>query len=207
VSRPMKRMGIFIVLTALFSTPFWWLHKSTGFGTYMALLMWCPGAAGAATLMLTGGSLSELGWRGAQLKWIGMGWLVPLAGLSAAYAAACFLGKASFPNPNFLDRAAAAMGLKGAPPLAGIVNFMILVVGISVGFAWVRMKSHSVWPSTLWHGTHNAFRDMFLNPLTVAASGSGLWLDETGYSLAAMGVCVGIFFAIIHFREMRRDCA
>jgi hypothetical protein len=48
---------------------------------------------------------------------------------------------------------------------------------------------------------------MFLNPLTVAASGSGLWLDETGYSRAAMGVCVGILFAVIHIRETRRDSA
>jgi uncharacterized protein len=48
--------------------------------------------------------------------------------------------------------------LLGSVPLTGIVNFTVMVVGISVAFAWVRQKSHSVWPSTIMHGTHNAFR-------------------------------------------------
>ena len=92
----------------------------------------------------------------------------------------------------------------GREPIIGIVNFTLMVVGISVAYAWIRQKSQSVWPSTIMHGTHNAFRDMFLNPLTVAAPGSAVWLDETGYSLAAMGVCIGLCFAVIHLRDTRR---
>ena len=234
--------------------------------------MWCPGLAGVATLLLTGGNLSELGWRGTSLKWILVGWLLPLVALSAAYATVCLLGKASFPNAQFVTRVASAMGLQGASTFAilfahagvsalvgpinscgralgeelgwrgllvpeacqafgflpgalivgliwalwhfplllgsvslmGIVNFTIMVVGISIALAWLRQKSNSVWPSTVMHGTHNAFRDMFLNPLTVATSGSGLWLDETGYSLAAMGVCTGLCFALVSARERAR---
>ena len=55
------------------------------------------------------------------------------------------------------------------------------------------------------HGTHNAFRDLFLNPLTVAVAGSGAWLDETGYSLAAMGVCIGVCFALIYAKETSQE--
>ena len=269
----MKRIVIFVLLTAVFSTPFWWLHASTGYGAFIALLMWCPGLAGATTLLVTGGKLSELAWRGADLKWIVVGWLVPLACLSAAYAAVCFLGKATFPNAQFVARIGSAMGISGDSTLAilmshagvsaivgpinscgralgeelgwrgflvpaacqkfgflpgalfvgviwalwhfplllgsvtivGIVNFTVMVMGISVAFAWIRQKSDSVWPSTIMHGTHNSFRDMFLNPLTVAASGSSVWLDETGYSLAAMGACMGLCFALIHLRKTRRN--
>jgi uncharacterized protein len=260
-----KRIAIFVLLTAVFSTPFWWLHAATGYGPYIALLMWCPGLAGVAAVLITGGKLSELAWRGTSLKWVLIGWLVPIAGLSAAYAAVCLLGKAAFPNAQFVARVGSAMGihgdstwailiahagvsaivgpinscgralgeelgwrgflvpeacrtlgflpgslfvgviwalwhfplLLGSVPIMGIVNFTVMVVGMSVAFAWIRQKSNSVWPSTIMHGTHNAFRDMFLNPLTVAASGSGLWLDETGYSLAAMGACIGLCFALI----------
>ena len=114
----MKRIAIFISLTAIFSAPFWWLHATTGYGPYIALLMWCPGLAGAATLLLTGGNLGELGWRGTSLKWIFLGWLLPLATLGAAYAAVCFLGKATFPNAPFVARVASAMGLQSASTFA-----------------------------------------------------------------------------------------
>jgi len=264
-----RRIGIFIALTALLSAPIWWLHASTGYGAYIALLMWCPGLAAAVTVWLTGGKLCELGWRGAPLKYVVLGWAVPLLGLVLAYALVCALGKASFPEPKFLGRAAQAMGLSGAPlplillaqaalaatvgpinscgralgeelgwrgllvpeacaafgflpgallsgavwalwhfpllighaSLTEMVNFVILIITISIGFAWLRLKSHSVWPTTLWHGTHNAFRDLFLNPLTLSTAAGRLWLDETGYSLAIMGLCVGVFFTGLHLRE------
>ncbi len=81
------------------------------------------------------------------------------------------------------------------------MNFTCLVVGVGVACAWLRVRSGSVWPSTVWHGTHNAVRELFLTPLTVAASaGSRTWLGETGYALAAMGVCVGMLFAMAHLR-------
>jgi hypothetical protein len=92
----MKRIVIFVMLTALFSTPFWWLHAATGYGPYIALLMSCPGLAGAATLLGTGGKLSALAWRGTQLKWIAIGWLVPLVGLVRRMRpCACWAGRRS----------------------------------------------------------------------------------------------------------------
>jgi uncharacterized protein len=263
-NRPL-RMGLFVLLTALFSAPWWWLHHKSGYGGYMPLLMWSPGVAGAVTLKLTGGNLSELAWRGSRLKWIVLAWLVPLTGLTAAYLFVCALGKASFPDHKYVADIAAAMALKGWPvaalvlihatisattgvinaggralgeelgwrgffvadacalfgfplgallvgavwalwhvplllgdvPLPGMINFVVLVLGMSIAFAWVRLRSRSVWPSTVMHATHNAYRSMFLNPLTIAGAGSALWLDETGYALAAMGVCVGLIFALI----------
>jgi hypothetical protein len=41
-----KRIAIFVVLTAVFSAPFCWLHASTGYGPYIVLLMWCHGTHG-----------------------------------------------------------------------------------------------------------------------------------------------------------------
>jgi hypothetical protein len=42
-----------------------------------------------------------------------------------------------------------------------------------------------------------------MNPLTVSTAAGRLWLDETGYSLAIMGVCVGVFFTGLPLREVQ----
>ena len=127
----MKRIVVFLLLTAMFSTPFWWLHATTGYGAYIALLMWCPGLAGMATLLITGGKLSELGWRIAHFKWIAIGWLVTLAGLGAAYSAVCIFGKATFPNPQFVTRIGSAMGFQGGSTLT--LLFAHAIVSAIVG--------------------------------------------------------------------------
>lgn len=72
----------------------------------------------------------------------------------------------------------------GRVPPSGLVNFVIMVIGLGVAYGWVRLKSGSVWPTTIMHATHNALRSGFLGPLTVGLAGSGSWLDETGAALA-----------------------
>src|SRR5262252_4274419 len=108
------RILIFLAFTALFSAPFWWLSRMTAFDA-TALLMWCPGVAAMLTLKLTGGKLSALGWRGADLKWVGLSWGLTLLGFFVAYGVVWALGIASFPNPKFVEKLASAMHLKWAP--------------------------------------------------------------------------------------------
>jgi uncharacterized protein len=89
----------------------------------------------------------------------------------------------------------------GHTSIITLINFMLLVIGISIPYAWFRQKSGSVWPSTVMHGTHNAIRD-FVASLTVGTgAGSAMWLGETGYGFAIMGACVGILFAIVGLKR------
>jgi uncharacterized protein len=96
----MKRISLFVALTALLSAPFWWLARQSGF--YTALLMWCPAGAAAITLKLTGGSFAELGWRGARPRWLVLAWLVTLGYWSIGYWVGCVLGFVGFPNARQL---------------------------------------------------------------------------------------------------------
>ncbi len=57
------------------------------------------------------------------------------------------------------------------------------------------------------HGMHNAFRDLFLIPLTLGTASGQSWLDETGYSLALMGLCTAALFAALHIRERGQERA
>jgi membrane protease YdiL (CAAX protease family) len=265
-----RRLGLFLGATALFSAPFWWLYRATGFGGFTPLLMWCPGLAAVVALKLTGGSRSALGWRASSVRWVGLSWAVAWVGLAAAYGVACALGAATFPGHTFLDKVSSAWGFHGAPlavplvlqwvsgalvePLSasgralgeelgwrglfapeacgrfgfirgsllvggvwalwhfplmlgetsvvGLVNFTCMVVGTGFGFVWFRLKSDSVWPSVVWHGTHNAFRAAFLAPLTVASSPGSLWLGETGYALAGLGLVMVAVFVTLHVRRI-----
>lgn len=95
-------IAVFIALTILLSTPMWLLARKSGF--YTVFQMWCPALAAVATLKITGGSLSELGWHGTNLKWIALSWVVVIIGWIAAYGAVCYLGFAGFPNKAELSR-------------------------------------------------------------------------------------------------------
>ena len=70
-------------------------------------------------------------------------------------------------------------------------------MGITLVYAWLRLQSNSVRPSTLMHATHNAFRDWILNEAFVAAAGTANWLDEGGYPLAVVGAILDIIFALL----------
>lgn len=141
----MKRIVLFVALTALLSAPFWWLARHAGF--YTALLMWCPGIAGAITVKLTGGKLSELGWRGAHPKWLALAWLVTLGYWSIGYWLGWLLGYVGFPDtkeltaiagPKLLytgsSTALAVLILCGYAATAGIINGLGRALGEELGW-------------------------------------------------------------------------
>jgi membrane protease YdiL (CAAX protease family) len=266
----LRRITVFLILTALLSTPFWWLSRHSGF--YTAILMWCPGIAAMLTLRLTGGKLGELGWRGAKLRWVAIGAAVTAGYWVLGYGAACMLGFAGFPDMaklttisqgdllftghstplavlivagyaasagviNGIGRAlgeelgwrgllvpaacsrfgffpgAVFVGviwavwhwplLYGEIPFIGIANFTLMVIGTSMPFAWLRLRSDSVWPSTVMHALHNALRSGLFAPLTFSTvPTSSLWLGETGYALAGAGALLIIGFAFLGTRNV-----
>ena len=267
---PLRRINCFLILTALLSAPFWWLARHSGF--YTALLMCCPGIAAILTLRLTNGKLSELGWRGAKLKWVAIGSALTMIYWIVGYGTVCVFGLAGFPDivklttisqgdllftgrsttlailivagyaasagvVNGIGRAlgeelgwrgllvpeacsrfgflpgAIFVGsiwaawhwplLFGEVSLIGIANFTLLVIGVSVLYAWVRLRSHSVWPSTVMHALHNALRSGFFAALTFpTVPTSSLWLGETGYALAGAGALLIVGFGLLGTRQV-----
>lgn len=82
----------------------------------------------------------------------------------------------------------------GAPAWYAVACFMVLVIGISFAFAWLRLASGSLWPAVLLHATHNTFIQSVLDKLTADTGPTAYFTTEFGLGLALMGVVVGVIF-------------
>lgn len=77
--------------------------------------------------------------------------------------------------------------------------FMVMVIAAAIVTAWLRLRSNSVWPSVLLHGTHNAWLSY------VAGMGddrSGWYGDETGVGIA---VATTIIAVVVVVRDSSRS--
>ena len=82
----------------------------------------------------------------------------------------------------------------GAPTWWAITCFMVLIVGMSFAFAWLRLASGTIWPAVLMHAVHNTFIQSILDKITVKSDMTDYFTTEFGLALAIMGVIVGIIF-------------
>ncbi len=73
---------------------------------------------------------------------------------------------------------------KGATPVwYSLICFTLMVICISAAFAWLRLKSGSLWPAAMLHASHNLFIQNIFDPLT-ADTGLTPWLiGEFGIGL------------------------
>lgn len=84
--------------------------------------------------------------------------------------------------------------LPGVPAWYAVVMFTILVVGISTVFAWLRLKSGSLWPAAVLHASHNLFVQAIFTPLTAQTRITPYIIDEFGAGLALAGIVLAIIF-------------
>lgn len=80
------------------------------------------------------------------------------------------------------------------PMWYSLLCFTVMVVGISFLFAWMRLKSGSVWTGVFLHASHNAIIQAYYDQGT-APSRVATWLtSEFGAGLAVMGILLAILF-------------
>lgn len=136
----------------------------------------------AASLLSATGE--ELGWRG---------FLVPalanrmsfsrVAALSGAIWAAWHVPLIVFADYN-----------GGTPSWYSVLCFAVMVVAMGFPFAWLRLRSGSVWPAAILHASHNLFVQGFFDRVTVD-TGPTKWLTgEFGAALALALVAVAWLF-------------
>lgn len=82
----------------------------------------------------------------------------------------------------------------GAPTWWAIACFMVLIVGMTFAFAWLRLASGSIWPAVLMHSVHNTFIQGILDKMTVDNGNTEYFTTEFGLALAIMGIIVGLIF-------------
>lgn len=78
------------------------------------------------------------------------------------------------------------------PAWYSLICFTAMVIGIAFLFAWMRLKSASVWTGMLLHASHNIFIQGFFDPLTRPAPVTNYVIGEFGAGLAIVAVVIAV---------------
>jgi membrane protease YdiL (CAAX protease family) len=132
----------------------------------------------------------EIGWRGFLVpelsKVMSFGGVVVVTGvISTAYHVPVLV----FADYN-----------SGTPWWFGLSCFAVLVMSGGAIFAASRLRSGSVWPAAILHGSHNLFVQGVFTPMTYDTGNTEWIIDEFGIALAL----VVTVFAIVICRGMSR---
>jgi membrane protease YdiL (CAAX protease family) len=126
----------------------------------------------------------EIGWRGFLVpelfKTMGFAGTALISGLTWA----CW----HYPGLIWSDYNA------GTPTWYGFTCFTVMVVAIPFVFAWMRLRSGSLWTGALLHASHNLYVQAIFTPLTGNTGKTAWFIDEFGAVLPVMAVLVAIYF-------------
>ena len=82
----------------------------------------------------------------------------------------------------------------GTPAWYGATCFTVLVIGVSFAFAWMRLKSGSLWTGVFLHASHNLFIQRVFDPLTTDTGLTRYITGEFGVALALISLVVAYIF-------------
>ena len=82
----------------------------------------------------------------------------------------------------------------GTPAWYGLTCFTVMVVAISFLFAWLRLKSGSLWTGAILHASHNLYVQAIFTPLTADRGKTAWFIDEFGAVLPLVAVAFAIYF-------------
>ncbi len=150
-----------------------------GIGVYLVF-------AGTAGMVRTCSTAlgEEIGWRG---------FLVPelakrYSFTTTALVSGCIWSMWHYPILLFADYNA------GTPPWYGLTCFTVMVVSSSFIFAWMRLKSGSLWTGVLLHGSHNLFIQRFFDRITTDTGQTKYVIGEFGAALALVCSVFALYF-------------
>jgi len=95
----------------------------------------------------------------------------------------------------------------GTPTWYGLMCFTVAVIGTSCAYAWLRLRSGSLWTGTILHGSHNLFVQGVFDPLTLGVAVTPFIIGEFGAALAIASVIVAIVFLRLGTPVAARDAA
>jgi membrane protease YdiL (CAAX protease family) len=78
----------------------------------------------------------------------------------------------------------------GTPVWYGLACFAVLVMSISFLFAWMRLRSGSLWTGVFLHASHNLFIQAIFTPMTIDTGRTKWFIDEFGCALALSALVV-----------------
>jgi CAAX protease family protein len=153
-----------------------------------------PGASTVVYVALVGtlgmiGSLSralgeEIGWRG---------FLVPELAKTASFTTTALLSGIVWACWHYPVLIWGDYN-NGTPSWYGLTCFTVMVVAIAVVFAWLRLKSGSLWTGAILHASHNLYVQAIFTPLTQDRGKTAWYIDEFGAVLPLVAVGFAIYF-------------
>ncbi|MGE5378422.1 MAG: CPBP family intramembrane glutamic endopeptidase [Bacteroidota bacterium] len=240
------------------------------------LIMWTPALAALLAGLLTRRPIRDIGWGLRPVRWLAIGWLIPVLYGSIAYGLLWITGLGGIPNPTFIERArltlnmpdagtilliAAAFGYitlvnllpgmlmslgeeigwrgflvpelanwggfqkaalysggiwflwhlpgilsgdygaTGTPLAFRLLCFATLVISGGVIFAWLRIRSGSIWPAVVMHAVHNNVIQAFFDRITFDTGYTKYLAGEFGIAL----VLVNLVLAWLCWRQLGRQ--
>lgn len=126
----------------------------------------------------------EIGWRG---------FLVPELSKSVSFTGTALISGVvwslwHYPVLIFADYNA------GTATWYALSCFTVMVISISFVFAWLRLKSGSLWTGALLHASHNLYVQSIFTPLTKDVGKTAWFIDEFGAVLPLAAVAFAIYF-------------
>jgi membrane protease YdiL (CAAX protease family) len=135
----------------------------------------------------------EIGWRGFLVpelsKVVGFGGVGMISGVMWAVY--------HFPVLLFADYN------KGAPAWYSLGCFTLMVVADSFILAWLTLRSKSLWPAAIFHGSHNLFIQSIFTPLTRDTGPTNYIIDEFGIGLV-ITISIAALFSWRSFARHKR---
>lgn len=75
-----------------------------------------------------------------------------------------------------------------------LLNFTVMVTGISFAFSWIRLASRSVWTAMFLHASHNLYIQGFFDPVTTDTGNTEWVIGEFGAGLSLVSLVVAYVF-------------
>jgi uncharacterized protein len=259
----------YVALVAIFSLPWYLLFIHTGNlgvgrGMVVHFLMWCPCLAALLTCRIGGLRISSLGFCWPRMRYIGLGYGLPILYALMAYVPFWIVARGSIDLQGFTNASAQAFKLHASPAVLLLNLFLLLTYGVvasttsglgeEIGwrgflfpslyklgptfaaivisgiiwglwhypailganynsggpvwlallcftwmvisgaaiFGWLRIKSRSVWPAAIAHGSHNLFIQGICDVMTRQSKTSAVWTTEFGILLAITTTIVAL---------------
>jgi len=197
-----------------------------GYTAVAYAIVWLSGYGGFPDAKFVVSTRESLGWTSAS-DWMVLGGYFLLIGsvgmaLSMAFALGEEIGWRGFLAPRLTARFGFKAGAlltgviwaawhlplvlfadynSSAPSWFGVTCFAVLMLGMSVIMAWLRLSSGSLWTAAVFHASHNQFIQVFFTPATsMRGTKTSFAIDEFGFALPA----VVLILAIVCWRLARK---
>jgi uncharacterized protein len=131
----------------------------------------------------------EIGWRGFLVPQLSKLPGFTFAGVSLLSGAVWALWH--YPTILFTDYNA------GTPVWFALPCFTVMVIAISFIFAWLTLKSRSIWPAAMLHASHNLFIQQIFDLLTKDTGITKYVTTEFGLGLALVLLALAVVFWVL----------